>query len=382
MAPGLWLGAVPVVALVLVVSEALKAKAPSTVDAAFRDLAVPRVLSATWLRRAFPWAEILLGLVLVTANGGVFLVGAGLTVLLFLAYCVLVAGALRRPDPVDCGCFGTATTGVLTWRTLVRNLVLLAAAALVCLRPEPLAGMSWSQSVIERPGLVAALLPGVLVTAAVAWDARTAAPAETPAASGVGSVGPAEDPDDYVRRRTPDYVLHRDPDAARDPRGVTLTELTASRPVMLVRASPDCSSCADLLGHWERMERRIGHGVDMFRVDPLPTGPPVPGDSSREFWAGRLLFDHRGGFKDLFPGHATPWAVLLGADGLLAWGPEVGTENILAMVEEIAQVLPPRSDGTDLGGDLGADRGADLGADSGTGEVGGSARAGREMGQQ
>ena len=51
-----------------------------------------------------------------------------LTLLLFVAYLVLVARAVRRPEPVDCGCFGALGDSQVTRVTVWRNAALVVAA--------------------------------------------------------------------------------------------------------------------------------------------------------------------------------------------------------------------------------------------------------------
>src|SRR5690242_7410447 len=117
-------------AVVLLVSGVAKLRDPSSVERAFTSLEVQPSLSGTAIRRAVPWLEVVLGLALLVTGGGLLVVVAALTLGLFLAYLVLVARAVRRPEPVDCGCFGALGDDRVTRVTVWRNVALVASAAL------------------------------------------------------------------------------------------------------------------------------------------------------------------------------------------------------------------------------------------------------------
>ena len=50
--------------------------------------------------------------------------------MLFVAYLMLVVRAVRRPEPVDCGCFGALGDSEVTPMTVWRNVLLVVAALL------------------------------------------------------------------------------------------------------------------------------------------------------------------------------------------------------------------------------------------------------------
>src|SRR6476660_2096389 len=133
-------------AAVLIVSGVAKLRAPETIDSAFTSLEVPRALDTPFVRRLSPWVEVALGAWLLLATGVALVVVATLTLLLFVAYLVLVARAVRRPEPVDCGCFGALGDDRVTRVTVWRNVVLVLAAALAALAGGRGAG------VVSSPG--------------------------------------------------------------------------------------------------------------------------------------------------------------------------------------------------------------------------------------
>jgi uncharacterized membrane protein YphA (DoxX/SURF4 family) len=78
----------------------------------------------TLVARTLPWFELALGLMLI---GGVGLrytsaVAAGILAVFF----TIMSVAFVRGDSIDCGCFGVGEA--LSWKTLVRDGALLAAA--------------------------------------------------------------------------------------------------------------------------------------------------------------------------------------------------------------------------------------------------------------
>ncbi|HEX2063289.1 MAG TPA: MauE/DoxX family redox-associated membrane protein [Acidimicrobiales bacterium] len=85
----------------------------------------------SWLIPVLPWAELVLGSLLVP---GVGLPWTALVALVLLAtFTVAVAVKLGKGADVPCGCFGETSAAPVRWDSLVRNLVLcgLAVAAAV-----------------------------------------------------------------------------------------------------------------------------------------------------------------------------------------------------------------------------------------------------------
>ena len=110
-----------VVGLVLLASGSLKLGSRTwPVDAA--ALGTPRALA-----RALPWAEIAVGALLVADVGGAWTARAALVLL--VSFTVVVATQLARGRRPPCACFGQLSARPIGPATLVRNLVLVALAA-------------------------------------------------------------------------------------------------------------------------------------------------------------------------------------------------------------------------------------------------------------
>jgi putative oxidoreductase len=76
---------------------------------------------------AIPWAELALGLLLIT---GLWLrISGSIVSLLLLTFFVLMVRAYAKGMEISCGCFGPGE--IISWKTLLRDGTLLAAALLV-----------------------------------------------------------------------------------------------------------------------------------------------------------------------------------------------------------------------------------------------------------
>jgi uncharacterized membrane protein YphA (DoxX/SURF4 family) len=110
-----------VIGLVFLASGALKARDPGFVTTA-RAFGLPAPLAPV-----LPWAEVVLGALLVAQIGGRWTAAAASAVL--VAFTAAVGAQLAGGDPVPCACFGAgASHAPVSGRTIVRNLVLVALA--------------------------------------------------------------------------------------------------------------------------------------------------------------------------------------------------------------------------------------------------------------
>ncbi len=92
---------------------------PSTASQ-FRDLGLPR-----------PAETVVVVAIAEIAVAGLLLVvppwGAIAAFVLLIGFTTLLAGVVRSGRPVHCACFGALTDSPVSWRSLVRNAVLLVA---------------------------------------------------------------------------------------------------------------------------------------------------------------------------------------------------------------------------------------------------------------
>ena len=324
-----------------------------------RELEVPDILVRDWVARAHPIAEILIAIGLVVLATPWRVIAALAAVGLMAAYTVLVIAAVRRAREVQCNCFGRRSE-VINRRTAVRNLALLALALLAlidCREPSApilrvfsgLDPLVWSAIIAVTSGVAwligrgyaAAPAPIVAPTQPGRFDRSADRDRDGAVGGGVGGdVG--GDYDENERAPIPDQTLTK-----ADGSTTTLTELVAHRAAVLLFLEPTCGSCARLLEEmpgWRAMMPEItiaavrvrfaadevfGHGHGQTDeaafapgVEPFPTSPGG-------YWtdSGVIAAFGVNGF--------TPWGVLLGADGLIAGGPEVGYPRVRAFLVEV-----------------------------------------------
>lgn len=314
-----------VLAVVLVVSGVAKLRDAAGVDTAFRTMRVPDALNTAGLRRAFPWAEIALGVLLVVAPGPLNVLVALGVLALMAAYLVLVAAAVRRPEPVDCHCFGALTEGRVTPWTVARNVTLVAFAVLALV--DSVAGTPLVRLDAPAAGWLAAIALTAWLVHTIVGGRPTPPAARESAAPAASEPGEGEDVD-YVRLPIPYGALT----GADGP--ITLRQLAGQHAVLLLWVSATCGSCTEVIAQipaWRDDLAPVEVRPVLATVDSLAERAPdlVPvalGDPDHQV---ARLFDTWG----------TPMAVLLGADGRLAGGPVLGQSAITDLVDQIREQL-------------------------------------------
>ena len=329
-------------AAVLIVSGVAKLRAPETVDSAFTSLEVPKALDTAWVRRLVPWMEVALGAWLLLASGSALVVVAVLTLLLFVAYLVLVVRAVRRPEPVDCGCFGALGDSEVTTVTVWRNALLVLSALLAVV-----AGL-------QGTGLVPSLLDDSRVLAWVAAAALAAAVAALVTyrapRSASASIGPRVDASgDYLRDAIPQAAV-----LTEEGELVLLSHESAKAAHLLVFLSPGCGPCGrigPLVAGWSEQLAPVV-------VRAVVAGQPDVVRTWLTYLQGHAWFDPFGITRTAFTA-GNPSAVLLGADGLVAGGPVHGEEDVLAFVADVADQLREAREAGDLA-DVSTTEGAEI----------------------
>ncbi len=303
-----------------------KLRTPDRARDAFTAMGVPSWLNRPIVVRAHPWAEIALAALLLVVPGPLGVVVAAAVLLLMLVYLALVVRALRSPVDVDCACFGSLGSDRVTGLTVWRNVWLsaLAGVALWCsFEGQPVAARLGGLGASEWWWVVGAAAAGL--TAALVLHA---APQAGPDMESDETVW-GEDEGDYVRSRTPAV-----PVTLADGSIQTLRQLSKERAQLLVYVSEGCGSCQDIIAAVPQWQRELPQ-IDVRFVVAVPpevtkltrTDEPLSvHDTDKLVW-------------DSFGLRGTPSAVLLGADGLLAGGPVVGSVGVPEFVEEIAREL-------------------------------------------
>jgi Methylamine utilisation protein MauE len=309
-------------AAVLLVSGVAKLRSPESVDTAFTSLEVPAALDTAFVRRLSPWVEVALGAWLLLATGPALVVVAVLTLALFVVYLVLVARAVRRPEPVDCGCFGALGDSRVTRVTVWRNIALVLSAVLAVV--AGLRGVGLIGAVVDGDALP--WIAGSALSAAVAVLVAYRSPA---LATTDPAGGPRVDEDgNYERQPTPTAAV-----LGQDGRLRLLAHEVRSSAHLLVFLSPGCGPCGrigpDLAG-WAAELAPV-------RLRAVVTSQPEVVESL-PYLEGLAWYDPFGITRAAF-GLSTPAAVLLGTDGMLAGGPVQGEDDIRAFVAEVTEHL-------------------------------------------
>ena len=113
-------------AVVFAVATAAKLRDPLGTRRSLADFGLPR---PRLLARVLPGTEAATALLLVVDPR----VGGQCAVALLVAFTTLIAGRLVAGRRDSCGCFGTWSSRPLSWRDLVRNVVLTALGVVTAL---------------------------------------------------------------------------------------------------------------------------------------------------------------------------------------------------------------------------------------------------------
>lgn len=343
-------------ALLLTASGVAKLLTRKTDESALNIMAIPAVLNTRVVRTALPWVEILLALALVLSSGIFLWAATAAAVVLFVAFTVFVSIGVRQGDPASCGCFGSLSRAPMSGRTVVRNVVFVALAALTFIVTST---GSYHGPALPVPwwAVVAAAVP-LLVVGVIVWTERGpalttglrtsrlnaipplpehyAAPGATagPVAPDIQESSVSAHPDDasgedddYVRLPIP-YVSAVDNEGQR----VSVRTMAQSRARALFYVSPGCGPCLSVLDRLHELSESLG---------PVALHAVVAHDSSlrelSESLRGNALVDPDRSLASSFGMASNPWAVVLGADGLLAGGPELGSDAVNQLLDELVE---------------------------------------------
>ena len=279
---------------------------------------------------ALPVAELAVAIALLIAPSARW--GAAAALLLLLMFAGGVARAMARGQAPDCHCFGQIHSEPAGRSTLIRNAVLASGAALVVVAgPGPgldggLASLHGAEIALVAVSVLTALLA---VAVAQLWADRRRLARELRAMTSA-QAAPG------LRRGTwaPDFDL--------DPvRGTvrSLTELTERlRPTVLVFVSTGCGACIELLPSLGRWQDSLSEAVTLAAI--------FAGERQEverlcgEHELSLALTQEQNEAFELYRLRATPSAVLVGFDGIIAGAPAEGVPAIEALIR--TAVVEPR----------------------------------------
>lgn len=284
-------------AAVLLLSGVAKLRDAESTRSVVQELRLPRWLWGRWFALALPVGELILAVCLLIPWPGLFVVASIAALLLCLAYWVVIARAMRFDPRPDCGCFGRIGDQRVSGRTLVRNSVLVVFAA-VAMALASSGSTVGSRLIAPDTGW---WLVGVVAVAALTVLILTPASGRPePAAS--TATGPAElsghladDDLEYVRTPIPAGTLAR-----LDGTIVTLAELVAQRPQLLIAVNCTCGSTREAMENLKGFQDLLPQ-VDVRLVTTIDRKRLAAIDQDQ---ADESLYDH----------HAIVWTALgLGA---------------------------------------------------------------------
>ena len=292
-------------------------------------------------------AELLASVLLVataTAHAG-----AAIAALLLLTFCAGITRSMLRGEAPDCHCFGQLHSAPAGPKTLARNALLTAVAALILAGGTGTSATAWIAR-LSSTGVLALVFGAVFVIVLVAATAfamsmlrrhgqlllRIDALEEALAEHGIAvpEAVPAAAPEGLpVGDPAPAFEL---PDLRH--RRVSLRSLTArQRPVMLVFTDPGCGPCTALLPQLAEWQREHAQSLGLALISRGDRDANIA--HAREHDLRDVLLQSDREVSERFGVSGTPSAVLIDGDGSIASPVHAGADAITALLA--AQVDAP-----------------------------------------
>jgi len=331
-----------VLAAVFAVAGAAKLRDRRGTRQAAREFGAPERLAGL-VGLILPLAELTVaGLLLVP---GTVLVGEAGALALLLLFSAAIGIALARGRAPDCHCFGRLHSAPASWRTLVRNGLLAAVAALALsaslARPDrSVFGWVGGLEPAEILALAVAAVAIVLLAAGgaallsllrsygkvlVRLEQVEAALREAGIGVDTGELPAGLEPGSPA----PTFEL-----SAVTGDAVSLGALLArDRPLMLVFTSPSCEPCKSLLptaAEWQR-----GRGDELTIAFASSGAPADVRAEAEELGLQDVLVDEDLGLYSAFRANGTPSAVLVTPDGTIGSWVASGSDSIQQLLDQV-----------------------------------------------
>ncbi|MFK5646620.1 MauE/DoxX family redox-associated membrane protein [Ornithinimicrobium sp. LYQ121] len=311
-----------------------------------RLLRLPGVVANGSTARALPFLELATAALLLTPWTPTFALGAVLALGLFVAFWAVIVRAMGFDPRPTCGCFGRIGDHRITGRTVVRNTLLLALSVVTA--GVALTGRSTGALVGAYTGgdwlwlLLALALAAVTLLVLGSGPGRPGTPAHQPRTAAhqpPAATRPTAGELDYVRAPVPDGLL-----VGPDHQVTSPARLLRSQAQLVVLVNCWCGPTHEALARLSTWRERLPQlGVQLV-FTPYPfDSPEAVGDRTGIWWdPGSRLYAALGA-------GASPSAVLLGADGLLAGGPVDGIEAIEEFLDDIVVELSDAAEPSTVG---------------------------------
>jgi peroxiredoxin len=290
------------------------------------DFGVP-VRMAALLGTALPGVELLIAVALLVQP--VARAGAGGALVLLLVFVGVIARIVRAGGAPQCHCFGRVGSEPAGRSTLVRNLVLAAAAA-VALAAGPgrsLASLSGESVAV----LLAALAAGLVM---IVGGMRLARGARVPGRGAGGAPGGAS-PSGAERGRWAPEVWVLTLDGQRQPLSGVFGQGT---PAVLLQVSPQCPPCHSLMRDVRRWRRTLVPSLTLITVSSGSV--QANREFAHELAIDELLLSEGRTVAEAFGVGGTPSAVLIDSEGRIAGLPATGPPAIEALIRQALRRLP------------------------------------------
>jgi thiol-disulfide isomerase/thioredoxin/uncharacterized membrane protein YphA (DoxX/SURF4 family) len=289
-----------------------------------------------------PLSEIAIAVILLPQATRWYAAGAALALL--LVFCTAIGRAILRGETPECHCFGQLHSEPAGSRTLARNGVLAAAAALIVFTGRDDAGPSavaWMASLNGHEWLVLAL--AVLLVATIAVGAyivlnllrsygRVLVRLDTVESRLRAAGFELDEPEDVPQlglepgTTAPDFTL-----TSTNGERIGLAQLAAlGNPVLLLFTSPTCGPCSVLMptvAEWQREH------ADELTIALLSAGDTeAVREEAATHGLANVLLDPDLAIYEVYEGNGTPSAVLVAADGTIASWLAAGSDWIETLV--------------------------------------------------
>jgi peroxiredoxin/uncharacterized membrane protein YphA (DoxX/SURF4 family) len=298
-----------------------------------------------------PVVELAVGIALIPSSTARF--GALAAAALLFVFSAAIINAMAHGRAPDCHCFGQVHSAPAGWRTLLRNLILLALAGFVAIGGWESAGVSATHWVTQLHGtLLVVIVAALIVLGLVAFQLwfsfellaqngralrRLDALEEMVAALGVPDGVPAEPPalgeglvggGLAVGSPAPPFEL-----PSVEGERYSLTGLLGDeRPLMLIFSDAGCGPCAALMpavAAWQRQHE------DQIEIAVIAGGDPENNHAKAgEHGLERVLLQTDGEVSKAYEAYGTPMAVVIGADGTIASPTVGGSEAITTLLTQ------------------------------------------------
>ena len=320
-------------ALVLLLSGAAKLRDLQTAEDAFVSLRLLRWLMRLKAPQILPFGELALAVALLVCSGWLAVVVSVCALALFAAYLVIIVRALTFNEPVTCSCFGKLGLGAVDRFTAVRNVILVALAALGVV--DALRGRSVISRLADFSGAEWMWMGGVFAAIALTWlitgDRSTPASSTQPTAStsmagASGASGSAvSSPAESQRQAIPNLTVMTPAGESLQLRDVVKTPQT-----VIAFVSPTCGPCVRLIEDL-RTWQKDNDTAELSVVLTLLGEPNASFNGLVDPQDFMVYFDPRSeSFNAL--GGGTPSMRVLTADGFIRGTAVVGDENCMSLI--------------------------------------------------